>query len=126
MKKLITEAFDKEANDNLNKVCEEIATGTLDALGFVKHNNTFMCAIVDKKNYDACGEDRIDRNMICASGWYLEWAMNDDCYLILKSSYQMTEKLQNETEEIKNNLKNPDYGAIAYGEKVWPKGDQQI
>ena len=53
LKKLITESFDKTENDTLDKVCETIANGVLETLGFVQHKNTFMVAIVDKKKYDA-------------------------------------------------------------------------
>ena len=51
---LIEKAFKNEETpeNNLNKVCEEIATGMLDALGFVAHDNTFMCAIVNKNSYE--------------------------------------------------------------------------
>ena len=53
LKKLITEAFDNMANEDLNKVCQCIADGALDALGFVAHDNTFFCLVVDSKKYDA-------------------------------------------------------------------------
>ena len=48
----------------------------LEALGFVAHDNTFMCAIVDSKAYEAMAKEneaKLDSIMIEASGWYLEY-----------------------------------------------------
>ena len=59
LRKLIIESFDDTNNKDLNAVCTTIAEGALKALGFVPHDNTFMCAIVDIKTYDAVGEEII-------------------------------------------------------------------
>ena len=48
-----------------------------------------MCAIVMKEEYDSIGEDRIHEKMkILTSGFYLEWLLNDDCYMVVKNMYQ--------------------------------------
>ena len=44
-------------------------------------------------------------NRIRASGWYLEWSLNEEHILVIKSTAQETEKLIEETEKIKANLK---------------------
>ena len=89
LKTLIISAFDNKENKDLNDVCQQIANGMDTALGFVSHDNTFMCAIVNKHSYDKNGDEIILEMMkLKTGGFYLEWLLNDDCYLVVKNMYQ--------------------------------------
>ena len=65
---------------------------------------------------------------MAASGWYLEWKINDTQYLILKNSYHMKDKrdeskqsrLEKETIELEEDL-NKDEWKLGFGKKEHPQ-----
>ena len=46
-----------------------------------------MCAILNKETFDVVPDDTIEAIQYGASGYYLEWELNDDSYICIKSSY---------------------------------------
>ena len=66
---------------------------------------------------------------MAASGWYLEWQINDTQYLILKNSYHMKDKrneqqesrLEKETKELEEDLTKDKDFKLGFGKKEHPQ-----
>ena len=56
---------------------------------------------------------------IKAAGWYLEWNVNMDYLLVIKSTSQEDEKLVKETEQIKDHLQSVAWKQSAYAFKSY-------
>ena len=56
--------------------------------GAVENGNTYMVAILNKETFDNLQNDKLMELITWgASGYYLEWELNDDSYICIKSTY---------------------------------------
>ena len=106
-KKRFEDAWKNAENKNWTAVCQEIADNTKDILEHTEQKQTYICCLAKKDSYLRDEKDQNDLRFyvgIKGAGWYLEWDINSEYLLIIKSTCQEDKDLIEETDQIKLKL----------------------
>lgn len=88
-KKRFEDAWKNAENKTWTLVCQEIADNTKDILEHTEQKQTYICCLAKKDSYLRDEKDQNDLRFyvgIKGAGWYLEWDINSEYLLIIKST----------------------------------------
>ena len=89
LKDALIAAWKREENERYSQICQELAEQVQSILNKSLQNETHIVCIMEKSVW-ARDEDDEERQYVMTKGggWYLEWVMNDEFLLVIKSTSQ--------------------------------------